>query len=184
MKPSDPLYFETPPAFDAWLREHHATSPARWLLLAKKGQVGISHRQALDVALCWGWIDGIVGKWDESHFALRFSPRKLSSNWSAVNIARMAELQALGLVQAPGLAAFEARDRRISEERPADLPSKLRQRFPAPALVFWLAQPPGYRRQVSWWVLSAKQEATRERRLTALIADSLEGRRAKVAGSG
>lgn len=175
MKPTDPLAFATPADFSAWLAEHHATSPARWLLLAKQGHAGITHRQALDEALCWGWIDGFVGKWSDSHFALRFSPRKPSSNWSAVNLARFAELQAEGRVQAPGLAAFERRDRRISEDKPADLPAALLQGFEPAAKAWWQAQTPGYRRQASWWVLSAKQEATRARRLATLAAECAMG---------
>jgi uncharacterized protein YdeI (YjbR/CyaY-like superfamily) len=180
VKPDNPLQFAGAAEFEVWLQAYHATSPPRWLLLAKLGHAGITHREALDVALCWGWIDGFVGKWSESHFALRFSPRRASSNWSAVNIARFAELQAAGLVQAPGLAAFARRDPSKSEERPADLPAALLKRFPQEAKAFWLAQPPGYRRQASWWVLSAKRDETRERRLATLIEDCAAGRRVKA----
>jgi len=186
VKPSAPLAFADPAAFEAWLATHHATSPACWLLLAKQGHAGITHREALDVALCWGWIDGFVGKWSDSHFALRFSPRRPRSNWSAVNVARMAELMAGAVadrrVQAPGQAAFDGRDRSASEDHIAELtPEQAAQLAAVPeALAFWLAQTPGYRRQASWWVLSAKQEATRARRLATLVADCAAGRRVKV----
>ena len=135
------------------------------------------------MALCYGWIDGLSVSGTTATTRLRFSPRRPGSNWSAVNVARFAELCAAGRVQAPGLAAYERRDLRVSEERPAELAPALLQRLQAESSAwrFWQAQPPGYRRQAAWWLMSAKQQATQERRLATLIADCAAGRRTKAA---
>ncbi len=141
--------------------------------------------QSVDEALCVGWIDGIRKRIDEDSYLIRFTPRRKGSHWSAINIRRVGELQAMGRMQPAGLAAFaqrtEAKSAKASYEQaampelePAQITIFKRDKA---AWKFYLAQPPGYRRRVNWWVTSAKQEATRGRRLSVLIAACAEGRR-------
>jgi uncharacterized protein YdeI (YjbR/CyaY-like superfamily) len=137
---------------------------------------GLTYRQALDEALCLGWIDGVRHSVDEASFSVRFTPRKPKSAWSTVNIRRFRELQAEGRVHPAGLRAFEARvkSRYSFESRARPLaPAYLRRfRSNSRAWSFFAAQPPWYRRVSSFWVMSAKQAETRERRLAVLIARS------------
>ncbi len=173
MKPRDVRRFASPQALDAWYALEHARATELWLAVAKKNaaQDLVPYAAALDLALAWGWIDGFVGKLDDTHYALRFTPRKPKSNWSAVNVARYAELLADGRITPAGKAAFESRDRAVSEEQRAELTATDLARFrkqPA-AWAFFSAQPPGYRRQAAWYVISARQEVTRARRLALLI---------------
>jgi uncharacterized protein YdeI (YjbR/CyaY-like superfamily) len=142
--------------------------------------------ESVDQALCFGWIDGRRKSVDAMRYTIRFSPRKSASVWSTVNIRRVAELQRQGLMQPAGLAAFEARRENRSgvysyEQRPAELPKAyaLQLARVPPANEFFAAQAPSYRRAAIWWVISAKQEATRLRRLGTLIADSQHGRQLK-----
>jgi uncharacterized protein YdeI (YjbR/CyaY-like superfamily) len=188
MAPTDVRRFASPAAFERFLQKQHATLPAQWVAIAKKNATThrLTHAEALDIALCFGWIDGFVGKLDDTHYALRFTPRKARSNWSAVNLKRFAELQAAGRVQPPGLAAYENRDRRVSEEKVAELGPAYARHFRTrkAAWTFFSAQPPGYRRQASWYVMSAKTEPTRQRRLERLIEASAASQRlAAIAGT-
>lgn len=129
-----------------------------------------TYREAVEEALCFGWIDGIICKLDPERFTHRFTPRKPGSIWSRINILRAEQLIAAGRMQPAGLAAFARRDVKRSavysfEQHRRDFPTGLKQRFRThpSAWKFWLQQPPGYRRTVVWWVVSAKQEATRLR---------------------
>jgi uncharacterized protein YdeI (YjbR/CyaY-like superfamily) len=171
--------------FRAWLEEHHATATELWVGYYKKGvsKTSMTYREAVDEALCFGWIDGIGRRIDDEVHANRFSPRTKRSTWSAVNVARMQELIEAGRAHPAGIRAFEARTPNRTgiysyENRPADLPEEDRAQLEAnePANAWWEAQTPGYRRAVTWWVISAKQEATRQRRLATLIADCEAGR--------
>ncbi len=134
---------------------------------------GVTYRQALDEALCFGWIDGVRHSLDDASFLVRFTPRKAKSLWSKVNVKRARELEAEGRMRPPGAAAFA---RRIAssysfESRPAELDpayQKELRRNPR-AWAFWQARPPGYRRTCCFWIISAKQDATRLRRLEVLI---------------
>jgi uncharacterized protein YdeI (YjbR/CyaY-like superfamily) len=143
----------------------------------------VTYAQALDEALCWGWIDGVRRGVDADSFSVRFSPRKPNSVWSAVNIRRAKQLLAEGRMASPGRAAFEARRSARGvysfESKPTDFPPPMKRRFRAHAAAFrfWSALPPGYRRTATFWVLSAKQPATRERRLDVVIACSAKGER-------
>jgi uncharacterized protein YdeI (YjbR/CyaY-like superfamily) len=139
--------------------------------------------ESVDQALCFGWIDGIRKSIDEVSYTIRFSPRKPRSVWSAVNIKRAQELAGQGLMQAAGLQAFQARQENRSgiysyEQRQDQLPEeydkKLRQN--KAAWDFFQAQPAGYRKAAGWWVVSAKKEETRLRRLDTLIEESARGR--------
>jgi uncharacterized protein YdeI (YjbR/CyaY-like superfamily) len=110
--PSDPLpvmTFESTDAWDAWLAAHHADTPGLWLKIAKKGAAGrtISYSEALDVALCHGWIDGQKGRHDDEHWLQRFTPRKPGSNWSKINTERAAALIASGRMRPAGLREVE-----------------------------------------------------------------------------
>ena len=182
----DVMFFETAPALRAWLAANHATARELWIGFYKKdsGRGGISYPQAVDEALCFGWIDGVRRSLDAASYTTRFSPRQARSVWSAVNIARVAELEAEGRLQPAGRAAFAARNAgqapQYSYEREAaTLPPAAEATFRAnaPAWAFFEAQAPSYQRAAIWWVVSAKQEVTRARRLATLIADSAAGRR-------
>lgn len=181
MRPTDVRYFDSAQHFKAWLLKHHATSVPIWVAIAKRGCAHhvLPHQDALDAALCFGWIDGIVGRLDDDHYALRFSARRPRSNWSAVNVLRFAQLKEAGAVHAAGLVAFESRDRVVSEEKPAELTAADVELFKAnsAAWAFFATQPSGYRRQASWYVLSARTAATRQRRLAKVIEFSAERRR-------
>ena len=180
-----PVTFTRAAAFRTWLTRHHDRETAL-LVRCFKVQArdrGITYPQAVDEALCWGWIDGVRRGLDQDSFSVRFSPRKARSVWSAINIRRAKELAAEGRLAAPGRAAFEARRSAKGvysfESKPADFPPALKRRFRAHAraYAFWSAQPPGYRRVVTFWVMAAKQEATRTRRLDVVIGCSARGAR-------
>jgi uncharacterized protein YdeI (YjbR/CyaY-like superfamily) len=181
-----PRFFASPADFRRWLERHHATAAELWVGFYKKDsdKGGISYKQAVDEALCFGWIDGVKKRVDADSYMHRFTPRKRNSYWSAVNTRRMHELIAQGVAAAPGVAAFERRDRektkRYSFERAgASFDQALTRLFKADAAAwrFFCAQPPGYRKLMTFWVTSAKQDATRQRRLGALMAACREGKR-------
>lgn len=181
-----PVFFETPAAFRAWLRTHHAQRDEVWVGFYKRasGRPSITWPQSVDEALCFGWIDGIRRSLDDTRYAIRFTPRRPQSTWSAVNIRRVKELIRLGRMQPAGLHAFEARaDEKTAlssyeQRKTARLEASDERRFKAnaKAWAFFDAQPPWYRRIAVYWVVSAKRPETRERRLAALIADSARGR--------
>jgi len=182
----DATFFRSPAEFRDWLEEHHDTAPELWVGFFKKGagETGITYQEALDQALCFGWIDGVRKTIDATRYANRFTRRQPKSPWSVVNIERVGELMRLGLMRPPGLAAFEGRDeakaRQYSFERSAaklDDAYKETMRANPEAWQFFQAQPPSYRRVATWWVMSAKREETRLKRLATLIADSERGRR-------
>jgi uncharacterized protein YdeI (YjbR/CyaY-like superfamily) len=178
---SPPTVFRTPGAFRAWLARHHGSATelvVRCYKVHAKAR-GITYAQALDEALCAGWIDGVRRSVDADSFSVRFTPRRAKSIWSAVNIKRAGELEAAGRMRPPGLAAFRARteghSRRYSfEAPPLELPAGFTRRLRANrrAHAYFESQPPWYRRTSTFWVMSAKREETRERRLEMLIACS------------
>lgn len=182
-----PRFFRTPAAFRAWLEQNHARVTELWVGLYKKAQAhrGITYHDALMEALCFGWIDGVMRRIDDASHMQRFTPRKSGSTWSNVNVAHVERLTVEGRMAPAGLAAFAARTPAktgiYSFERvtPPEFPPALRREFAAHAAAwkFFNAQPPGYRRLATFHVASAKQEATRARRLAKLIAASAAGRR-------
>jgi uncharacterized protein YdeI (YjbR/CyaY-like superfamily) len=187
----NPHYFTSPIKFHQWLEKHHATSSELLVGFYKvgSGKPSIAYQEALDEALCFGWIDGIRKSVDEERYTIRFTPRKPTSNWSNVNIKRMQELIAAGRVQPAGLAAFEARTAAKSgvytyENRPRQLPPEYEKIFRKnkPAWAFFQSQAPYYQRTACGWVMSAKKEETRLRRLATLIEDSAQGRRLAMMG--
>ena len=175
MKPANPTAFKTAAAFRAWLAKHHASASELYVRLYKTGARGrgIGYKEALDEALCFGWIDGVRHALDAASFSVRFTPRKPKSAWSAVNIRRYGELLAEGRVRPQGRRAFAARVKSAYsfESRPRALAPAFVRRFRANprAFRFFAAQAPWYRRTCSFWVMSAKQLETRERRLAVLI---------------
>ena len=182
-----PTYFAMPADFRHWLKQHHSTEQELWVGFHKKtsGRPSITWPESVDEALCFGWIDGLRKSIDVERYMIRFTPRKTTSVWSSVNTKRAGELIREGRMQPAGLAAFNARNPKrsgvYSFEQRSDptLTPKLTARFRAnrAAWEFFEAQPPGYRKTVTWWIVSAKQEATRERRLDILIRESAAGRR-------
>lgn len=180
-----PTFFPTPADFRQWLEKHHTTATELVVGFYKKdsGRPSLTWPESVDEALCVGWIDGIRRSRDDVSYTIRFTPRRSGSIWSAVNIKRAQDLIAQGRMRPAGLKAFEARKENKSgiysyEQRSADLPppyaKKLKQHQAAWA--FYQAQPPSYRKAVNWWVVSAKQEATRLKRLDQLIDDSAHRR--------
>lgn len=194
MTSTKPTFFKSQAVFRTWLEKNHDKVTELLVGFYKKdsGKGGITYQQALDEALCFGWIDGVRRSIDDERWSIRFTPRKRTSVWSAVNIARVGELTRLGVMHASGLRAFETRDpekaNRYSFEREAaNLDPAHEQQFRAnrKAWAFWELQPPYYRKTAVWWVVSAKKEETRSRRLEALIADSANGQRiAPLVGPG
>ncbi|MGA2903358.1 MAG: YdeI/OmpD-associated family protein [Candidatus Korobacteraceae bacterium] len=181
-----PTFFPSPAAFRSWLEKNHASAAELLMGFYRKdsGKGGISYPEALDEALCFGWIDGVRKRFDEASYTVRFTPRKPDSIWSAVNTKRVRELIELGRMHAAGQQVFDRRDPKKSElysyERATcKLDSAYEKKFRAnkKAWEFYQAQAPWYRRTSAWWVISAKREETRQRRLAQLIADSANARR-------
>jgi len=179
--------------FREWLEKNHRTAP-ELLVRCYKVQAsdkGLTYRQALDEALCFGWIDGVRRALDDESFSTRFTPRKPKSKWSAVNIKRANELQAEGQMHPAGETAFAAREaatsRRYSYEtrpRQLDTGSLKKLRANKRAWAFFQAQPPWYQRTSTFWVMEAKRKETRERRLAELIARSAKGEPIKLLDRG
>jgi uncharacterized protein YdeI (YjbR/CyaY-like superfamily) len=187
-----PVFFRNGVDFRRWLRKNHDSAAALLVGFYRKesGKKGISYSEALDEALCFGWIDGIRKRWDDVSYTVRFTPRKKRSIWSAVNIKRAGELSAQGRMAPSGLHAFESRDVRRAnlssyERATAGLDPARRREFRrnGAAWTFFEAQPPGYRKIASYYVMSAKKEETRRRRLTHLIEESARGRRLGLVGT-
>lgn len=181
----EPKFFKQPADFRKWLKSHHAKEAELWVGFYKKdsGRASITWPESVDEALCFGWIDGLRKSIDPVSYKIRFTPRKQRSIWSGVNIKRAGELIEQGLMQPAGLKAFAVREENRSgiysyEQRSAELPDhygkKLKQN--QAAWKFYQSQPPSYRKAVNWWVLCAKKEETRLKRLDTLIDDSAHER--------
>ena len=182
-----PTFFAEPADFRAWLEENHERASELLVGFYKKatGRPSITWPEAVDEALCFGWIDGIRRSLGDESYTIRFTPRKARSTWSAVNIEHARELVAEGRMRPAGLAAFEARsddrsaiyayeqrhDAKLAPDEEREFRSNER------AWAFFVAQPPSYRKTALWWVVSAKREETRARRLRTLVEDSSDGRR-------
>jgi uncharacterized protein YdeI (YjbR/CyaY-like superfamily) len=181
-----PTFFETPAKFRAWLQKHHTTADELWVGFYKKttGKRSITWQQAVDEALCFGWIDGIRKRVDADSYTNRFTPRRRGSFWSAINTRRAAELIAEGRMRPAGRKAFNARDtartaahHAVRDNPRLDQAHEREFRANRPAWEFFAAQPPGYRRMMIWFVVSAKRDETRVRRLHQLIALSASKKR-------
>ena len=170
--------FKTQAQFRAWLAKNHKTSSELLLQIFRvhAADRGVTYAQALDEALCYGWIDGVRRSVDADSFSIRFTPRKPRSIWSGINVGHVERLKKTGRMTTAGMAAFEARDEKRTavyafENRPKELAPEMAKKFKANkgAWAFFEKQAPYYRRTVSYWVMTAKQDATRARRLDALI---------------
>ena len=181
-----PKFFKTPSAFRKWLAANHAKTKELLVGFYKKasGKPSMTWPESVDEALCFGWIDGVRKTIDEESYLIRFSPRKPESIWSAVNIRNVERLTAEKRMQPAGLKAFAARKENRSgiyayEQRPAEMIEPYASQFRSNKVAwkFFEAQPPYYRKTLTWWIVSAKQEKTRLDRLTKLIAASARGQR-------
>ena len=183
--PPKPLFFATPADFRAWLEKNHSTHPELSVGFYKRdsGRPSITWPESVDAALCYGWIDGVRNSIDAIRYRIRFTPRKATSTWSAINVKRVAELTKLGLMHSAGIKAFEARrgDKTgiyaYEQRKTAMLSPAYQKQFRAnkKAWAFFQSQPPWYQRTATYRVTSAKQEATRQKRLAELIRDSEAG---------
>jgi uncharacterized protein YdeI (YjbR/CyaY-like superfamily) len=181
----DALFFASAAEFRAWLEQNGEQAQEVWVGYWKKGsgRSGMTYVESVDEALCFGWIDGLTKSIDDARYATRFTPRRASGNWSVANIKRVAELNAEARMTPAGLRAFEARREPAPgtytyETRPNDLPEEYAAIFRRneSAWSFWTTQRPAYRRSMTWWVVSAKRDETRLRRLEALIEETAAGR--------
>ena len=181
------IYFASPAEFRQWLKQHHTSQTELHVGYYKKatGKPSMTWQESVDEALCFGWIDGVRRSVDEERYRIRFTPRKASSTWSAVNIRRVGELTELGRMQLAGLKAFEQRKGErsgiYSHEQPDEVlkltdPEDQQFRANEAAWTFFHGKAAWYRRAALWWVVSARQEKTRLKRLAQLIEDSANGR--------
>ncbi len=188
-KPFDVTYFADPDGFRAWLEEHHAARDALWVGYWKKatGKPSMTWEESVDVALCFGWIDGIRRSVDDEAYTIRFTPRRKGSIWSRRNVERYAVMLAEGRVAPAGAQAYAAREEEktgvysFERETPARLSREFEARFREreAAWADWEARPPGYRKRATHWVMSAKREETRERRFLQVVEDCAAGRKIK-----
>lgn len=188
MSEHDPTFFPEPADFRAWLEQHHTSADVLWVAYYKKanGKPSVTWEETVEEALCFGWIDGIRKSRDDESYVVRFTPRKPKSVWSKRNIEIVERLKKEGRMTPAGRAAFAHNDAHADSgyrvaEFSEELTAEMTERFEAnaDAWAFFEDQPPGYRRLAARWVMSAKREETRQRRLATLIDDSTNGLRIK-----
>lgn len=182
-------FFPTPAKWREWLAAHHADHTELWVGFYKRdsGRPSITWPESVDQALCFGWIDGVRKRLDATSYVIRFTPRRPGSVWSDVNTRRAMRLIAGGVMHEAGLAAFRRRELgkagvySFEQRKDPKLAPALLRRFKADAKAwtFFRQQPPWYQKTATWWVVSAKQDETRLKRLETLIADSRAGRSIK-----
>lgn len=175
-----------PSDFRRWLEKHHDKAQELWVGFYKRSsdKLSITWPEAVDQALCFGWIDGIHKRIGDVSYTIRLTPRKPNSTWSSVNIKRARELSKLGLMRPAGLKALAERKQdkadiySYEQRKTARLSDAFERQFRAnkKAWAFFQAQAPWYRRTATYWVISAKKEETRLKRLAALINSSAHGR--------
>lgn len=184
--PQNVVFFESPAELRAWFEANHESAADLWVGQHRKrtGRPTVTWAEVVDQCLCFGWIDGVRYSLDEHSFAQRVTPRRKGSNWSAVNIKRFGELDNAGLAHSKGRTAFAAREDSRSatysyENRGRGLDKEMEAAFrkQAAAWKFFEAQAPWYRRTAAHWVVSAKREETRAKRLRELIEHSRKGER-------
>ena len=178
-------FFASQSEFRIWLKRHHGEADELWVGFHKKasGIPSIIYFEALDEALCFGWIDGVRKSLDGSRYVIRFTPRKSDSSWSAVNIARAQALIEAGRMHASGLKVYGSRTQekkiRYSDERKAAVLDPVYEKALKSnkgAWTYFQSKPPSFRQVATYWIMSAKREETRLKRLTQLIEDSALGR--------
>jgi uncharacterized protein YdeI (YjbR/CyaY-like superfamily) len=175
-----PVFFASPSKLRAWLQKHHARETEIWVGFHKKGsgKPSITWPEAVDALLCFGWIDGIRKSVNATSYTIRVTPRKRGSKWSAINVKRAHELKKLGLMHSAGLRAFETRTAEntysYEQRNAAHLEAQYQKQFKENKIAweFFRSQVASYQRTASWWVISAKKEETRLKRLATLIEDS------------
>jgi uncharacterized protein YdeI (YjbR/CyaY-like superfamily) len=184
-----PKFFSSPALFRQWLEKNHDRENELLVGFHKKdsGKKSITYAEALDEALCFGWIDGVRKSLDETSYTIRFTPRKPKSIWSLVNVRHVERLQKEGRMAEPGLKAYARRDPKRTgiyafENVPRDFSPEFEKKFRAnkPAWEFFQSEPPSIRRTCIFWVMSAKKEETRVRRLDQLIARAAQEIRSGV----
>jgi uncharacterized protein YdeI (YjbR/CyaY-like superfamily) len=184
--PPKPTFFPTPSDFRAWLEAHHDKLREQLVGFHRKasGKPSITWSESVEVALCFGWIDGVRKSLDETSYTIRFTPRKPTSNWSSININLVRKLTKQGLMHPAGLKAFAARDEKKSaiysyERKTARFTREQEKQFHADkaAWDFFRSQAPWYQRVTTYWVISAKREETKLKRLSELIGHSQNQRR-------
>ena len=183
-------YFNSQAEFRQWLERNHDKSSELWVGLHKKksNKPSVSYKEAVDEALCFGWIDGVRKSVNENSYTIRFTPRRPRSIWSRINIKRANELKELGLMKPSGLRAFEGRDPKKAdiysfENAPRKLDPEFEQRFKKnkKAWAFFETLPPFFKKTCVFWLMSAKKEQTRLSRLERLIDSCARGERLGVA---
>jgi uncharacterized protein YdeI (YjbR/CyaY-like superfamily) len=176
-----PLFFPSPAEWRRWLASHHKSAGELRVGFYKResGKPSLTWAEAVDEALCYGWIDGVRKRINGHSYTIRFTPRRRTSTWSAVNVRRVKELIRRGRMRTAGTRAYLARSQANTgiysfEQRRVVLPSVLQRQFKASTAAwrFFQSQAPWYQRAAIWWVVSAKREETRRRRLAVLIDDS------------
>jgi uncharacterized protein YdeI (YjbR/CyaY-like superfamily) len=181
-----PRFFKSQFEFRTWLEEHHAQKKELLVGFYKKnsGKASLTYPEALDEALCFGWIDGVRRSFSEDAYTQRFSPRKPRSIWSNINVRHVERLKKLGRMAPAGIAAYALRDPKKTgvysfENAPREFSASFEKKFRSnkKAWQFFEQQPPSVRRLSIFYVMSAKKEETRERRLTRLIESSEKGER-------
>jgi uncharacterized protein YdeI (YjbR/CyaY-like superfamily) len=184
--PKDVIFFDSPAQLRAWFEANHESAKDLWVGQHRKrtGRPSVSWAEVVDQCLSFGWIDSVRYSLNDDSFAQRLTPRRKGSVWSAVNIKRLAELDEMGLVHPKGRAAFEARDgartaiySHENRDRGFDEEMEAKFRKQAAAWKFFESQAPWYRRAAAYWVVSAKREETRLKRLQTLIDHSKKGER-------
>ncbi|HXM93079.1 MAG TPA: YdeI/OmpD-associated family protein [Candidatus Dormibacteraeota bacterium] len=180
--PPRPTFFPTPSDFRSWLEAHHDKFHELLVGFHKKssGKPSITWPDSVDMALCFGWIDGVRKSIDETSYTIRFTPRRPTSTWSTINIKRVQHLKKIGLMRPAGLKAFAARSPKMSgiyayeQRKSAEFIGGYKEHFRANkgAWEFFRSQAPWYQRVTTWWVISAKREETRLKRLSVLIDHS------------
>ena len=186
---NDILFFATPNDFRNWLAENYDQHTELWVGYYKKStkKASITWPESVDQALCYGWIDGIRKSVDEESYKIRFTPRRPNSVWSAVNLKKMKELIAEGLMEKPGLEIYEKRKAEkeqiyaYEQKQAAALPEAYEKLLKAneAAWAFFEKSAPYYKRQMTWWIISAKKKATQINRLNKLIEHSAEGKKVR-----
>jgi uncharacterized protein YdeI (YjbR/CyaY-like superfamily) len=178
-------FFKSQREFHKWLEKNHNKTKELIVGFYKisSGKQSVKYQEALDEALCFGWIDGIRKNIDEISYSIRFTPRRSKSYWSAVNTKRAAELIKLGLMQPSGLKLYKGRDKEKSEKysnerKNVKLDPEYEKKFKAnkKAWEFFQSKPPSYQKPATWWIMSGKREETRLNRLSKLIEDSEKGK--------
>lgn len=181
-----PVFFDSPDAFRAWLRTNHKKSDELIVAFHKKntGKPSMTWPESVAEALCYGWIDSVRRRVDDDAYTIRFTPRRKGSKWSAVNVKMVAELEAAGKMRKAGRDVFHARPDPSGggysyerENARLDATRVARLKKHKAAWAFFESRPPGYRRLMAHWVMSAMKDETRDRRLARLIEASAAGKR-------